>query len=189
MGRARGPTYHVPFRRRREGKTDYRRRLKLLFSKKHRVVVRKSNRYIRMQLISTDRFGDKTLVTVLSSELTKYGYDGGKCNCPAAYLTGLLFGKRAKEAGFDEGILDSGLISPVHGSNIYAALKGAVDSGFAIPHDPAVFPADDRITGNHIATFLQKPDITDTFHAVKDKITSEKEMIEKKEIEEESTTG
>ena len=190
MGRARGPrgpTYRVPFRRRREGKTDYRRRLKLLFSKKHRVVVRKSNRYIRMQLVSTDRFGDKTLVTALSSELTKYGYAGEKCNCPAAYLTGLLFGKRAKEAGFDDGILDIGLNSQVHGSNIYAALKGAIDSGLAIPHDPAVFPVDDRITGNHIATFLQKPDIVDNFHTAKDKITSEKEM--KKEIEEESTTG
>ncbi|MEA2074131.1 MAG: 50S ribosomal protein L18 [Euryarchaeota archaeon] len=177
MGRARGPrgpTHRVPFRRRREGKTDYHRRVKLLFSKKHRVVVRKSNRYIRMQLISADRFGDKTLVTALSSELTEYGYDGGKCNCSAAYLTGLLFGKRAKEAGFDDGILDIGLNSQVHGSNVYAALKGAVDSGLTIPHDPVVFPVDDRIIGNHIASFLQKPDIVDMFHATKDKITSEK---------------
>jgi len=184
MGRARGPTYHVPFRRRREGKTDYRRRLKLLFSRKHRVVVRRSNRYIRLQLISMDRIGDMTLVTVQSSELSKYGYDGGKCNCPAAYLTGLLFGKRAKEAGFDEGILDIGLVTPVHGSKVYAALKGAIDSGLAIPHDPAVFPSDDRISGNHIAAFLQKPDIVDNVHAVKDKIISEM----KKEIKEESAT-
>ncbi|RLI36413.1 50S ribosomal protein L18, partial [Candidatus Bathyarchaeota archaeon] len=29
---ARGPRYNVPYRRRREGKTDYRRRYKLLLS-------------------------------------------------------------------------------------------------------------------------------------------------------------
>jgi len=184
MGRARGPTYHVPFRRRREGKTDYRRRLKLLFSKKHRVVVRKSNKYIRMQLVATDKFGDKTLIATMSSELPKYGYDGGRCNCPAAYLTGLLFGKRAKEAGFNDTILDIGLHTPVHGSNVYAALKGALDGGLTIPHDPAVFPAEDRISGNHIATFLQKPSIVDMFQSVRDRIMSDKESV----IEEESTT-
>ena len=184
MGRARGPTYRVPFRRRREGKTDYRRRLKLLFSKKHRVVVRKSNKYIRIQLVATDKIGDKTLITVISSELAKYGYDGGKCNCPAAYLTGLLFGKRAKDAGFNDIILDIGLHTPVHGSNVYAALKGALDSGLTIPHDPSVFPADDRISGKHIATFLQKPSIVDMFQSVRDKMMSEKDSV----IEEEPTT-
>jgi large subunit ribosomal protein L18 len=184
MGRARGPTYRVPFRRRREGKTDYRRRLKLLFSKKHRVVVRKSNKYVRMQLVATDKNGDKTLIAAMSSELTKYGYDGGKCNCPAAYLTGLLFGKRAKDAGFNDTILDIGLHTPVHGSNVYAALKGALDSGLMIPHDPAVFPADDRISGIHIATFLQKPTIVDMFQSVRDRIMSDKVSV----IEERSTT-
>ncbi len=184
MGRARGPTYRVPFRRRREGKTDYRRRLKLLFSKKHRVVVRKSNKNIQMQLVATDKIGDKTLITVMSSELPKYGYDGGKCNCPAAYLTGLLFGKRAKEAGFNDTILDIGLHTPIHGSNVYAALKGALDSGLTIPHDPAVFPADDRIRGNHIATYLQKPAIVDMFQNVRDRIMGDNESV----IEEESTT-
>lgn len=184
MGRARGPTYRVPFRRRREGKTDYRRRQKLLFSKKHRVVVRKSNKYIRMQLVATDKIGDKTLITAMSPELTKYGYDGGKCSCPAAYLTGLLFGKRAKEAGFSDTFLDIGLHTPVQGSNVYAALKGALDSGLTIPHDPSVFPADDRIRGKHIATYLQKPSIVDMFQSVRDRIMSDNESV----IEEESTT-
>jgi len=177
MGRARGPTYHVPFRRRREGKTDYRRRLKLLYGKKHRVVVRKSNKHIRMQLVATDKNGDKTLVAAMSSKLTKYGYDGGKCNCSAAYLTGLLFGKRAKEAGYNDNILDIGLHTPVHGSNVYAALKGALDSGLTIPHDPSVFPAEDRICGKHIATFLQKPSIVDMFHSVREKIMSDKDNV------------
>jgi large subunit ribosomal protein L18 len=36
------PTYKMPFRRRREGKTNYTKRLKLLLSRKPRLVVRKS---------------------------------------------------------------------------------------------------------------------------------------------------
>lgn len=184
---ARGPTYRVPFRRRRKGKTDYRRRLKQLLSRKPRVrvVVRKSHKYIRMQLVSADKFGDKTLVSALSSELGRYGYEGGKCNTPTAYLTGLLFGKKVKEAGFDDAILDIGLHTPVHGSNLYAALKGAIDSGMTVPHDPAVFPADDRIRGEHIANFLQNSSILDNFEVVKEKIIAEKG----KETEEETATA
>jgi large subunit ribosomal protein L18 len=173
MIRAKGPTYRVPFRRRREGKTDYRRRLKLLLSRKNRVVVRKSNKTIKIQLISADTGGDKTLVSALSSELPKYGYTAGTCNGPAAYLTGLLFGKRALESGFDDGIFDIGLVTPVHGSNVYATLKGALDSGMEIPHDPAVFPAEERIAGKPVASFLQQPDIVDMIHAVKETIMSD----------------
>jgi len=155
-----------------------------LLSRKPRVVVRKSNKYIRMQLISADKLGDKTLVSVISSELEKYDYKGGKCNIPAAYLTGLLFGKRAKEAGFDNAIFDIGLHTPVRGSDVYATLKGVLDSGMPVPHDPAVFPADERIKGEHIAKFLQNPSITDNFEAVKERIMTE----ERKEKEEETAT-
>lgn len=182
---ASGPTYRVPFRRRAEGKTDYRKRLKLLLSRQPRVVVRKSNKYIMMQLISADKFGDKTLVSVTSSELERYNYEGGKCNTPAAYLTGLLFGKCAKEAGFDHAILDIGLHTPVRGSNVYAGLKGAIDSGMTVPHDPVVFPADARIKGEHIAKFLQNPSVTDNIEAVKKRIIAG----EREEKEEETATA
>ena len=168
-----GPIYRVPFRRRREGKTDYRKRLKLLVSRKPRVVVRKSNKYIRMQLVLGDSQGDNTFVAAISSELKGYDYEGGKCNIPAAYLTGLLFGRKAKDAGFDEAILDIGLHTPIHGSTVYAALKGAIESGMSLPHDPAVFPSDERIRGEHIAKFLQKPAISDNFDMVKEKILAE----------------
>jgi len=174
-----GPTYRVQFRRRREAKTDYRKRLKLLLSRKPRVVVRKSNKYIRMQLVLGDTFGDNTLVSALSSELKGYEYEGGKCNIPAAYLTGLLFGRKAIEAGFGEAILDIGLHTPIHGSKVYAALKGAIDSGMTLPHDSAVSPSDERIRGEHIAKFLQKPAISDNFEIVKEKIMSEKKKEEK----------
>ncbi|HEX59969.1 MAG TPA: 50S ribosomal protein L18, partial [Methanomicrobia archaeon] len=119
---ARGPTYRVPFRRRREGKTNYRKRLKLLLSGKPRVVVRKSNRYIRVHLVVPDAKGDRTLVSAISSELKKYGYDGYTGNTPAAYHTGLLFGVRALNAGYAEGVLDIGLHTPSRGAKVFAAL-------------------------------------------------------------------
>ncbi len=167
---AKSPTYHVPFRRRREGKTDYRKRLKLLLSEKPRVVVRESNRYIRIQLVLGDSPGDRTVISTMSSELERYGYEGGKCNTSAAYLTGLLFGKKSKGAGFDEGILDIGLCTSTHGSKVYAALKGVIDSGMGIPYDTSVLPSDERLSGQHIAEFLHNPAIIDNFNVVKEKI-------------------
>ena len=165
-----GPLYRVPFRRRREGKTDYRKRLKLLMSHKPRVVVRRSNSYLRIQLIVADRQGDRTFVDTTSKELSGYGYEGGGKNLPAAYLTGLLFGKKATEAGFKEAILDIGLHTPVHGSRVFAALKGVIDSGMEVPHDPVVFPPEERIRGEHIASYTGDTSIPDIFDMVKERI-------------------
>ena len=49
-----------------------------------------------------------------------------------------------------EAILDIGLRSPIKGSIDYAALKGAVDGGLAIPHSKEVLPSEKRIKGEHI---------------------------------------
>lgn len=89
---ATGPRYKVPFRRRREGKTDYHVRYKLILSKKPRVVVRKSNANMTIQLVMAEQKGDKTLLTVNSKALKDFGYTLSTGNLPAAYLTGLLFG-------------------------------------------------------------------------------------------------
>ncbi len=168
-----GPTYRVPFRRRREGKTDYRKRLKLLMSHKPRVVVRRSNKYIRIQMVEADKQGDRTFVDISSAQLREYGYEGGGKNLPAAYLTGLLFGKKSKEAGFEEAILDIGLHTPVHGSRVFAALKGIVDAGLEVPHDPVVFPPDERIRGEHIASYVGDSSIIDNFELVKERILTD----------------
>ena len=68
------PTFKMPFRRRREGKTNYKKRLKLLLSKKPRLVVRKSLKYIRAQIVEFDKKGDKTLASAFSRELKKLGW-------------------------------------------------------------------------------------------------------------------
>jgi len=98
----------LAFRRRREGKTNYRKRLALLKSGKPRVVVRKSNKNIRVQFALYDMNGDKIVASAIGTELKKYGWNYSLSNTPAAYLTGLLAGKRAIKKGLKEGVLDIG---------------------------------------------------------------------------------
>ena len=166
-----GPRYHVKPRRHRERKTDYRRRLKLLRSRKPRIVVRKSLKEIRVQFIEFSPEGDKVLVSAMSNELAKhYNWKYSLASTPAAYLTGLLAGKRAKEKGIEEGILDIGLYHPTPGGKVIASLKGVLDAGVACPHDDAMIPKDDRINGVHINKEI-KPHVGE----VKNKIIGGKE--------------
>ncbi|MEM2934472.1 MAG: 50S ribosomal protein L18 [Methanocellales archaeon] len=147
---AKVPRYKVKFRRRREGRTDYRRRLNLLLSKQPRLVIRKSLKHIRAQLVLQGERGDLTMASASSKELVKYGYRASTSNTPAAYLTGLLLGYRAKKAGFSNAILDIGLYSPSKGARVFAALKGALDAGLHIPHNESILPSEERIRGEHV---------------------------------------
>jgi large subunit ribosomal protein L18 len=156
---AHGPTYKVPFRRRREGKTDYRVRKKLVMSKKPRLVIRKSLKHLYLQLIEVKVNGDVVLAQANTKELSKYGWKGGTGNLPAAYLAGLLLGKRALSRGIKNAILDLGRYSITKGSRLFAALKGALDAGMDIPHSEEILPDEERIKGAHIAKYaiiLQK---------------------------------
>lgn len=154
----------IPFKRKLEGKTDYRKRLALLKSGKPRLVVRRSLNNISAQIIMYETAGDKVLVSAHSKELSKLGWKGRRRNIPAAYLVGYLCGMKSKKAKVNEAIFDSGLYTTVKGSVIYAVLKGALDAGLNIPHSDEVLPPDDRIKGKHI-----KAGISD-FEAVKKKI-------------------
>jgi large subunit ribosomal protein L18 len=148
--------YIVPHRRRREGKTNYRKRLKLLKSGKIRVVVRKSLKHMRVQFIEYRPHGDHTIVQAFSKELARYGWDRYCGNVPAAYLTGFLAGMKALKAGIKEGILDIGLQTSTRGGRIYAALKGVLDAGIHVPHSPEILPSEDRIYGKHIDESLEE---------------------------------
>jgi len=152
---AKGARYKVPPRRRREGCTNYRKRLKLLLSKKVRLVVRITNKRVIAQFVSYEPGGDRVLVSVTSEKLREFGWKGDLNNTPAAYLTGLLAGKEALKAGIKEAILDIGLRSPVKGSRVFAVLRGAVEAGVEIPHDEEILPEDSRILGEHIAKYYE----------------------------------
>ncbi len=152
---ARGPRYKVPFRRRREGKTNYRKRLKLILSGKPRLVARKTLNHIIAQVVEARVEGDHVLVAAHSSELRKFGWLASCDNTPAAYLTGLLAGYRALKAGIKEAILDIGLHRPTRGARVFAVLKGAVDAGLKVPYSEEILPSEDRIRGEHIANYAK----------------------------------
>lgn len=160
----------VQFRRKRDRKTDYKKRMKLLLAGKPRIAIRKSINNIWMQVIEYHPSGDKVVLTAHSKELKKLGWKTGCGNIPAAYLTGLLFGKKAAEKKIGECIIDTGFYPSIKGSKIYAALKGAIDGGMNIPHSKEILPADDRISGKHI----QKGDVSKQFGEVKQKIEGKK---------------
>ncbi len=150
---ATGPRYFVPFRRRHEGKTDYYKRMALLSSGTPRMVVRKTNRQIIVQLVVAEVEGDRTLVAAYSAELAGYGYEGPTASTPAAYLTGMLFAVKAMKEGYDGAILDIGLARAKPGARVFAALKGAVDGGLDVPYGESILPDEERLKGAHIAEY------------------------------------
>jgi len=143
-------------KRRREKKTDYYQRLGLLKSGLPRLVVRKSNRYVLAQLVKYEPEGDKVVFTVLSKKLRNFGWRYGCANLPAAYLTGLLAGFEAKRRGIDKAILDIGLHVSTKGNKIYALAKGCIDAGLEIPLGEEVVPSEERMRGEHIASYAAR---------------------------------
>lgn len=148
-------TYTVQFRRKREGKTNYKMRMRLLQSKKPRLVVRPSLMGVCAQIIEFFPEGDRIVAAAHSRELEKYGWRFHKGNIPSAYLTGLLVGIKAKKKGVKEAVLDIGLRGPVKGSRIFACLKGAVDAGLAIAHSESIISSSKRISGKHIVEYWE----------------------------------
>lgn len=93
--------YQVRFRRRREGKTDYYARKRLIVqdknkynTPKYRMIVRLSNRDITCQIAYARIEGDRIVCAAYSHELPRYGVKVGLTNYAAAYCTGLLAARR-----------------------------------------------------------------------------------------------
>lgn len=145
----------MPPRRRRLGLTDYRQRYKLVKSGLPRLVIRKTNRYIIVQVVKLKEGGDETLLTVTSKRLAEYGWRAGFKNLPAAYLTGLLAGMLAKNKGVEKAIVDIGLHRPIKGSRIFAAVKGFMDAGVEVPAGEEIFPEEERLKGSHIREYFE----------------------------------
>jgi len=147
--------YRVKLRRRREGKTDYHARKAMVVSRRPRLVARPSIRNVTAQIIIAKPQGDLVLVAANSRELVKkYGWKAATGNIPAAYLTGLLCGLKAKAAGIDGAILDIGLAIPTKGSKVFAVLNGVLDAGVEVPHSEEKI-VKERTTGEHIAKYAK----------------------------------
>jgi len=146
----------IPYRRKRIGKTNYQLRLKLLLSRKPRLVIRKTNTKIIAQIIQYTPDGDKVIVATDSSRLKNQGWPYSCKNIPAAYLLGYMIANKAAKAKITEAILDLGMQRSIKGSRVYAVIKGALDGGLTIPCNESVFPKQERLDGKHITDYVTK---------------------------------
>jgi large subunit ribosomal protein L5e len=93
--------YQTKFRRRRQGKTDYYARKRLVVNdkdkydtKKYRMVVRFTNKRVLASIVYSTLKGDMTICAADSKELTNWGVKCGLTNYAASYATGLLLARR-----------------------------------------------------------------------------------------------
>jgi large subunit ribosomal protein L5e len=93
--------FQVKFKRRRQSKTDYHARKRLIIqdknkykTPKYRMVVRITNRDIVCQIFSADMTHDVCMLAAYAHELPRYGLSVGLTNYSAAYCTGLLLARR-----------------------------------------------------------------------------------------------
>jgi len=93
--------FQVKFKRRRQGKTDYYARRRLVVqdknkynTPKHRLIVRITNKDIICQVAYARIEGDVVICAAYAHELPQYGIKVGLTNYAAAYSTGLLLARR-----------------------------------------------------------------------------------------------
>jgi large subunit ribosomal protein L18 len=141
-------------RRRRENKTDYLKRIKLLKSDKPRLVFRKTNKYLSVQYVTSDESQDKVVFGINSNDLLNYGWDenakGSLKSITAAYLTGYLVGKKILKEKFEKPIVDFGMMRVLYKTKVFAFLKGLIESGIEIESKKESFPEEERIKGEHL---------------------------------------
>lgn len=150
----------TPRRRRLEAKTDYKARLALLKSEKPRIVIRKTNRHIIVQIVRSEIAQDKVLTGNTSKVLLSHGLpqesSGSLKSLGAAYLTGFIVGKQSLKLGINEAIADVGMNRNIKNSRIYAALKGATDAGLKVPHNKEVLPSMESIKSEKLSKVFDK---------------------------------
>lgn len=155
--------------RRKQNKTDYGKRIKLLKSGTPRIVFRKTNNYILVQYVTSKQAQDKIEFGLNSGELLKFGwpedFKRSLKSIPATYLTGFLTGKKIIAKKLKTPIVDFGMIRTLHKTKTHAFLKGLIDAGIEMKHKEETFPDQDTIKGKHL-----KKDFSKIFEEIKSKI-------------------
>ncbi len=156
-------------RRRKEFRTDYKKRFALLKSGLPRIIFRKTNRYLIAQYVKSKEAQDKIVFGIDSKKLLKYGWPEKESikSISACYLTGYLIGKKILLKKLEEPILDFGMARVLHKTGIYAFIKGLIDSGIKIECSKENFPDESRIKGGHLKNKIP-------FDEIKLKIEKEK---------------
>jgi len=144
------------YRRRREGKTDYHLRKKVIASRLPFVTIRISNKNVLLQVVRAEPRGDIVVGSVQSRQLQKFGWPLSRKNIPACYLCGLMLGLRVKEKVGSRAIVYMGIEPYVVGSRAAAAVKGLIAGGLKVEVDPETFPDDGKIRGEHIVSYVRR---------------------------------
>jgi len=144
--------YRMIKKRRRAAVTDYRKRVALLMGGMPRIVIRRSNRNITMQIVNFQPDGDRILAGINSNELRRYDWPS-RSNTPTAYLTGLALAQKAKKLNLGETVVDIGIYKPGKTSVVFAAARGAVDGGLKV-RNSIEFDAN-RLKGAHISEYAK----------------------------------
>ncbi len=164
-------------KRRRENRTDYKKRMNLLKSSSPRIVFRRTNKCIISQYVTTKEAQDRIECGINSRSLLEYGWpkelEGSLKSLPASYLTGFLFGKKIlkknlqkeSKAKKQDIVVDIGLARKIHKSRFFAFLKGLKDAGINIKCKEGFFPEENRIKGKHL-----KKDFSVNFEKIKSNI-------------------
>lgn len=156
--------YRMPYRRRREAKTNYAKRLALIKSRLPRMVIRKTNKGLIIQFVEFAQVGDRIIYGATTQSLSKsYGWPA-KRNASTAYLMGLYAAAGAKKKGIKTFVADIGMHTPSKGSILFAALKGAVDAGLETSYDEENVP-------NQKINNVSEP-LKQSFESVKKRILS-----------------
>ncbi|MFQ5951280.1 MAG: 50S ribosomal protein L18 [Candidatus Geothermarchaeales archaeon] len=150
------PEHRKVLRRRRESRTDYAARKKLLLSGQSMLVTRKTSKYVYASICLPSGKGDVTLASACSKELSDAFDLVSLRNLPSAYLTGLLAGRRARERNLKTAVVCLGPAWSPNASIPFAVAQGCVDAGLKIPVGGQAEVDQDRLRGQHIAQFSKK---------------------------------
>ncbi len=149
--------YQTAFRRRREGKTDYYARKRMVFqdlnkylAPRYRLVARITNNKVIAQIAYSTLAGDKVLCQADSRELQKWGLKTGFTSYPAAYSTGLLLARR--------------LLKQLNMADAYKGVKTIDGQDYDVSGEAnadrrpfkAVLDIGTRIFGAHIDEYMDK---------------------------------
>lgn len=139
-------------RRRREGKTNYSTRIKMLKSGKPRAIFRISERYLLAQYATSNEAQDKIEMNVSSKELLKFGWPKSTSikNIGAAYLLGFLFAKRILKNKMENPIVDFGMQRTLHKTRVFGFIRGLTEGGLRIDCKKEALPPEERINGEHL---------------------------------------
>lgn len=158
-------------RRRKEQRTDYLKRIKLLKSGKPRIVFRRTNKYIIAQYVISKEARDKVLFGVNSKQLLKHGWPekskGSLKSIPASYLTAYLISKKIISKKLETPIVDFGMLRTLHKTKIFAFIKGLNDAGVNISCDKKTFPNEESIKGEYMKNKIPFEEIKSKIENIK----------------------